>query len=84
MSLGENIYKHRCAKNWSQTDLAEALDVSRQSISKWENGTLPNVEYLIALASLFDLTVDEILANTKLWDKDLSYFAEEVKKYVNK
>ena len=29
-------------------------------------------------------TVDEILANTKLWDKDLSYLAEEVKKYVNK
>ena len=29
-------------------------------------------------------TVDEILANTKLWDKDISYLAEEVKKYVNK
>jgi hypothetical protein len=29
-------------------------------------------------------TVEEILANTKLWDKDLSYLAEEVKKYVNK
>lgn len=29
-------------------------------------------------------TVDEILANKKLWDKDLSYLADEVKKYVNK
>ena len=35
-NLGEQIYKYRTAKGLSQLELAEALDVSRQSISKWE------------------------------------------------
>lgn len=36
MTLGENIVRLRTNKNWSQSDLAEALEVSRQSVSKWE------------------------------------------------
>ena len=38
MSLGDRICKLRSEKNMSQGDLAEALNVSRQSISKWETG----------------------------------------------
>lgn len=38
MNLGENISRLRAARGMSQGDLAEALDVSRQSISKWETG----------------------------------------------
>ena len=38
MSLGERIYKLRTEKEMSQGDLADALEVSRQSISKWETG----------------------------------------------
>lgn len=37
MNLGERIYKLRSEKNLSQVDLAKILDVSRQSISQWEN-----------------------------------------------
>ena len=37
MSLGENIARLRAQKNWSQEELAQALDVSRQSVSKWED-----------------------------------------------
>ena len=37
MSFGERLYKLRSEKNISQEELAELLDVSRQSISKWEN-----------------------------------------------
>ena len=36
MTLGENITRLRTQKNWSQGDLADALDISRQSVSKWE------------------------------------------------
>ena len=39
MNIGENIYKYRTANNMSQTDLANALEVSRQSVSKWENNS---------------------------------------------
>ncbi len=38
MTLGENLVRLRAQKNWSQGDLADALDVSRQSVSKWETG----------------------------------------------
>ena len=38
MDLGERIYQLRTQKNFSQEALAEALGVSRQSISKWETG----------------------------------------------
>ena len=38
MNLGERIYALRTQKEMSQGDLAEALEVSRQSISKWETG----------------------------------------------
>ena len=36
MTLGEKIIQLRTQKNWSQSDLADALDISRQSVSKWE------------------------------------------------
>ena len=62
MNLGENIYKNRTAKNWSQSDLAEALDVSRQSVSKWENNSAtPELDKLIKMSDLFDITLDNLV-----------------------
>ena len=51
MNLGENIYKFRSDANMSQTDLANALEVSRQSVSKWENNSaVPDLERLINMS----------------------------------
>ena len=62
MNLGESIYKNRTQKNWSQTDLADALDVSRQSVSKWENNTAtPDLDKLIKMASLFEVSLDTLV-----------------------
>ncbi len=62
MSLGERICRLRTAKNMSQGDLAEALDVSRQSISKWEtDGATPELDKLVKLAALFEVTLDELV-----------------------
>ena len=62
MNLGENIYNHRTAKGWSQTELADALDVSRQSVSKWENNTAtPDLDKLIKMHTIFDITLDELV-----------------------
>ena len=62
MNLGESIYKHRTGKNWSQTDLADELDVSRQSVSKWENNTaIPDLDKLIKMSSLFEVSLDELV-----------------------
>ena len=62
MSLGENINRLRTGKNMSQGDLAEALEVSRQSISKWETDeTLPDIRQSKRLAALYGVTLDELI-----------------------
>ena len=62
MNLGESIYKNRIKKNWSQTDLADELDVSRQSVSKWENNTaVPDLDKLIKMSLLFEVTLDALV-----------------------
>lgn len=62
MSLGQNIYTLRTAREMSQLELAEALGVSRQSISKWEtDASTPELEKLIKLSQLFGVTLDELV-----------------------
>lgn len=62
MNLSENIYRYRGERNWSQSDLAEALDVSRQSVSKWENGTsVPDLDKLIKMRELFGVSIDDLV-----------------------
>ena len=62
MTLGENITRLRTKKGWSQGDLADALDVSRQSISKWEtDGSVPELDKLLRLSDLFGVTLDELV-----------------------
>ena len=81
MNLAENIYRYRSAKNWSQTELAEALDVSRQSISKWENGTsVPELDKLIKMRELFGVTIDELVFDTPKEQKALQKFPLLVRK----
>ena len=49
MKLSEKLIELRKANGWSQEDLAEKTDVSRQAISRWENGTaLPDAQKSIA------------------------------------
>lgn len=62
MTLAEKIAALRGARELSQGDLAEALDVSRQSVSKWETGqSVPELDKIIKLADLFGITVDELV-----------------------
>ena len=62
MNLGENIHSFRIACNMSQTDLADQLSVSRQSVSKWENNSAqPELDKLCRMSELFDVTLDELV-----------------------
>ncbi len=61
-SLGEVIRKHRNNCKMTQEFVAEYLGVSRQAVSKWENGKSdPSTSNLIAIAKLFGITGEEIL-----------------------
>lgn len=63
MNLGESIYRLRTKVNMSQGDLADALEVSRQSVSKWENNSAtPELEKLIKMSRLFGVTLDELVS----------------------
>lgn len=65
MKLGQTIYELRTAKNLSQGDLADLLDVSRQSVSKWENDTAtPDLDKLIKLCDAFGVSLDELTGRT--------------------
>ena len=64
MTLGEKIYKLRTERNLSQGDLSEILEVSRQSVSKWENGAAtPDLDKIIKLSEIFGITIDELVKN---------------------
>lgn len=61
MKLSETIYKKRTEARLTQEALAEKLNVSRQSVSKWETGSAtPDLERLIAMAELFNMSLDEL------------------------
>lgn len=67
MNLGERIYELRNEKNLSQGDLADALDVSRQSVSKWENNmAVPDLDKLIKLCDIFEISLDELTGREKI------------------
>ena len=62
MSLGTNISRLRAEKHLSQGDLAEALAVSRQSVSKWEtDASVPDLDKLVKLSQLFGVSLDELV-----------------------
>lgn len=62
MELAAHIKSHRTERGMSQEELAARIYVSRQTISNWETGkTYPDVESLLLLSVLFDVTVDELI-----------------------
>lgn len=61
-TLGEVLKQHRIDCNMTQEFVAESIGVSRQAVSKWENGTSdPSTSNLIALAKLFEISAEELL-----------------------
>lgn len=70
MNLGETIYKLRMSRHMSQGDLADALDVSRQSISKWEtNSSVPELDKLIKISEIFEVSLDALILNRQPLEK---------------
>ena len=66
MTIGERLLKLRKERNLSQEELANVLDVSRQTISKWETDqTTPDFDKIIPLCEYFGITSDELLSGKK-------------------
>ncbi len=72
MDIAEKIIKLRKTNGWSQEDLAEKLYVSRQAISRWENGTaLPDAQNVLQISKLFNVTTDYLLNDDYESDSDI-------------
>lgn len=71
MKINEKIYNYRKDMGIRQEDLSERLGVSRQTISKWENGlSYPEVDKIVALCDIFGITTDELLRDTPRESKE--------------
>lgn len=66
METKEVIYGLRTKKGWSQDELAEKIFVTRQAVSRWENGeTIPNTETLKLLSKVFDVSINTLLGSPR-------------------
>lgn len=82
MILAEKIIDERKKQGWSQEELAEKLDVSRQSVSKWEGGlSTPEVEKIVKMAELFGVSTDYLL-NSNVEKETVNNVYEQKPLYV--
>jgi len=76
MTLAEKISLLRRQKGWSQEELAEKMDISRQSVSKWESGqSIPDLDKIIKISDIFAVSTDYLLKE----DKEEDYADREMK-----
>lgn len=79
MDFSEKLLTLRKANDLTQEQLAEKLDVSRQSISKWESGqATPELEKIVTLSAIFNVTTDYLLKSSEI--DDLSVKTEMLEK----
>lgn len=84
MKLSDNLRKIRKMHNLSQEDLAEKLNVSRQSVSKWEsNQAYPEMDKMIQLCKMFNLNIDDLLNNDIGEANNTKKAQNNVNKYIS-
>lgn len=88
MKLTDKLVKLRKTNGWSQEDLAEKLNVSRQAISRWESGTAqPDASNVLNLSKLFGVTADYLLNDEYDSDFDVPVVRQiksDAKEKINK
>ena len=66
MMIGKKLKESRVNKNYSQGVVAEHLQISRQSISKWENDkSSPDLDNLVKLSNFYGVSTDDLLKRNK-------------------
>ncbi len=78
MDFSYKIAELRREKGWTQEDLAEKMDVTRQSVSKWEGGvSIPDLEKIIKLSELFNVSTDYLIKD-QMKEQKVSFNSVEV------
>lgn len=72
MTLAEKIIRLRKGRGWSQEELAEQLEISRQSVSKWEGGvSIPELDKILRMSEIFGVTTDYLLKEEQEWKEEI-------------
>lgn len=72
MSFGDNLKYFRKQKSFSQDCLANKLNVTRQAVSRWENGkSLPDIQTLSKISEIFDVSIDCLISGKNESDIDI-------------
>lgn len=80
MNIGEKLFELRKGKNLSQEDVAEKLNVTRQTVSKWEtNQSTPDFDKIIPLCELFEIGAEELLTGKKAEKQNQEQQKEAIK-----
>lgn len=97
MEFSNRLYELRKQKGLSQEELANRLNVTRQTISKWEVGdSTPDMEKLVAISDLFGISLDELVIgkkvskcenentqkSSKIWTPEAKKVAEKLVKMI--
>lgn len=81
MNIGEKLYELRKGKNLSQEEVADKLNVTRQTISKWEtNQSTPDFDKIKPLCELYGITADELLTGEKKEKEQEPLNKQDIKK----
>ena len=85
MKLNEKIILCRKKQGLSQSDLADLLNVSRQSVSKWETGEAkPDIDKLMTLSRVFDVSTDWLLDENKNEEEKVVETNNDFPEWINK
>lgn len=72
MDIGEKLFELRKGKNLSQEEVAEKLNVTRQTVSKWEtNQSTPDFDKIVPICELYGITTEELLTGNKPEEKEV-------------
>lgn len=82
MTFAEKLKSIRKQAGMSQEQLAEKLSVSRQAVTKWETDAgIPDIENIMVISALFDISIDELLSNERGAKKPTDYLYESITEY---
>lgn len=78
-NIGKFILELRTSKGWTQEDLANMIPITRQAVSRWEQGkSIPDSSTLVILSEIFDVSINELLSGRRIPKKEMVKESEKI------
>lgn len=78
-NIGKFILELRTSKGWTQEDLANMIPITRQAVSRWEQGkSIPDSSTLVILSEIFDVSINELLSGKRIPKKEIIKESEKI------